>query len=238
MKQSVKKTNFSMSYADLSGISKQKVNTVIRDIAEFERFGITAEQVNAFRAKVEDFDNTQIDQEFRGVIVAATVQKNELANQVRHLIRETSVFIKQHYGLQSSAYQTLEIKELSQLSDTKLFRRANSVIRVARLVAGELPTGIETAVNELETVNNSFSNSIENKNSLVEQRDIATHGRISLANSIYKELMEYCEIGQVVWAETHEAKYNDYVIYGSSSASSPPENSDNGDEGDEELPNG
>lgn len=237
MKPIVNKTNFSMSYADLAGISKQKVNTVIRDITEFERFNVTLEKVNAFKAKVEEFDNTQIDQEHRGVIVATTEQKNELANKVRHLIRETTMYFRQTYGANSKFVNAMSISELSSLTDLELHRRAVSVVRVSKIATDELPSSVIGIVNELESTNEAFNNAIDTKSTLVELRDIAAHERVELANSIYKELMNYCEIGQVVWAETHEAKYNDYVIYRGSSYSSPPQNSDSGDNDREELPN-
>ncbi len=214
MKQKNRTINFNMSYAELSGICKQKANTIMRDIAEFDRFNITAEQIIAFKESVNNFDDLQIDQELLGVVTAATSEKDELANKVRGKIKELSLFIKQYFGIKSNVYQNLRIKELSRMNDLQLHRSANSVVRTARFIDNSSSDAIEIIISEIEIANNLFDNAIENKAIMIEKRNIATHKRIVFANKIYDELINYCEIGRVIWGETHEAKYNDYVIYG------------------------
>ncbi len=213
MKQKDRTVNFNMGYADLSAICRQKTNTIMRDIAEFERFNIFAEQVQEFRSLAIDFDNTPTDQEFLGVVTASTLSKDELANSVRGKIKELSIFIKQYFGIKSNVYQSLQIKDLSRLNDLSLYRLANSVVRLAKTIDNSSAVAIASIVAETETNNTLFDKAIEEKAILIEERNIATHYRVIFANKLYEQLMDYCEIGRLIWIETHEAKYNDYVIY-------------------------
>ncbi len=231
------KSNFKMSYAELSGLSKQKANTILRDIEVFERLGISADQIMAFKLRVEEFDTKQIDEEYRGEVTTATQSKNEIAEQVIQHIRELSLIVRKHFGKNSGIYLSLKIKELSTVNDLNLFRKANKVCRILRTLDSEFINPFEPVMVELETLSGNFTQSIEYKEQKVEERDIATHARIEEANSIYNEVSYYCNLGQVIWAERNEAKYNDYLIYGSSKSpdNSPP---DNGGEGGIEQPNG
>ncbi len=142
-----------MSYANLSGISKGQCNTIMRDIVEFERFGITAETVAAFRSQVEVLDNTPKDEELRGVVITLTAVKNEQAEQVKTLIREIALFVKQVYKQNSGVYSALDIYDLSKKTDNDLHRSAISVVRTMRTMANDFEPEVQNVANELETVN-------------------------------------------------------------------------------------
>ncbi|MBD8081302.1 hypothetical protein [Chryseobacterium caseinilyticum] len=47
----------------------------------------------------------------------------------------------------------------------------------------------------------------------VSDRDLATEDRIEALNRLYRLVTKYAGIGQDVFYETDEAKYNDYIIY-------------------------
>jgi len=234
------KTNFNMAYADLSALSKQQVNTIMRDITEFENYGISAAEIQAFRTKVEELDNMRIDEDYRGLVMEATQSKDALAKPIKSSVREIAFFVKQTYDVQSGSYARLNIGEIGKLSDFKLFRTARSFCRVVRSMNLPLTDAIENKLSELESNYEQFSELINEKDKRVEERDVATLNRVLLANEIYNKFSNYSQLGQVIWAERNEAKYNDYVIYGSSKKkdSSPPENADGSADGSEELPNG
>jgi len=231
------KVNFSMSYAELSGVSKQRANTILRDIAEFENYGISEAEILAFKAKVAGFDSMRIDEDYRGLVMQATQDKDELADRIRGKVRELATFIRRTYSTKSGAYARLKLGNIAKLNDLKLYRTVNSFCYVSRSLELELTANIADRLSILEDLNMQFNALIEEKSRRIEERDIATLNRVLLANEIYNQFSEYSRIGQVIWAESNEAKYNDYVIYGSSKKqdSSPPENAD---EGEGDLPNG
>lgn len=234
------KTNFNMAYADLSAQSRQQVNTITRDITEFENYGISAAKIQAFKTKVEELDNMRIDEDYRGLVMEATQNKDALAKPIKSSIREIAFFVKQTYGVKSGSYARLNIGEIGKLSDTKLSRTATSFCRVVRLMNLTLTDAIENKLSELESITEQFIVLIDEKDKRIEERDVATLNRVILSNEIYNKFSNYSQLGQVIWAEHNEAKYNDYVIYGSSKKkdNSPPENAKQGEQGNSELPNG
>ncbi len=238
MIMSERKTNFNMSYAKLSILSYQSCDIIMRDIAEFERFGITNSKVTAFQSQVEAFDNTPQDEELQGVVTDITIAKNKLVEQSKTLIREASLFIKLVYPKDTGVYKSLKISNFNKKSNYELYRMSFGVVRIARLKADSLSPELQAVIDELESVNNQLRVQLKEQHFAIQNRDLATHERIELANSIYTQLSLFYSIGQGVWAERNEAKFNDYVIYGSSST--PPQNSKSSEEREEageELPN-
>jgi len=55
-----------------------------------------------------------------------------------------------------------------------------------------------------------------------ETRDLATQTRIEKGNALWAEMTYLASIGQTLYADTNEAKYNDYVLIGSSTPPSAP----------------
>lgn len=47
----------------------------------------------------------------------------------------------------------------------------------------------------------------------ISDRDVATEGRIETLNTLYSYVTKYAGIGQDIFYEINEAKYNDYVLY-------------------------
>jgi hypothetical protein len=62
----------------------------------------------------------------------------------------------------------------------------------------------------------------------VTDRDYDTGNRLQLANNVYKQINEICQIGKAIWATENETLYNDYVIYENqySTAEVPEENTE------------
>ncbi len=234
------KTNFNMAYADLSAQSRQQVNTIMRDITEFENYGISADDISAFRTKVEELENMRIDEDYRGLVMEATQNKDAMAKPIKSSVREIAFYIKQTYGIKSGAYARLNIGNIGKLSDSKLSRTAKSFCRVVRSMELPLTDAISAKLLELESINEQFTVLIDEKDKRIEERDLATLNRVILSNEIYNKFSHYSQLGQVIWAEHNGAKYNDYVIYGSSKKkdSSPPENADGSGDSSEKLPNG
>lgn len=236
-----RKTNFNMTYAELAVLGHQTCDTVIRDIAEFEKFGITSSKVTAFQSQVTALDNTPRDEEFQALVIDATNTKNQLAEEAKTLIRKAIVFIKDVYPDNSGIFKALNTAKLAHKNNDELSRTVYGIVRIARLKEESFLPELQVVVNELEGVNNQLLQMLKEQHLTIQDRDIATHERIELANSVYSQLSRFNYVGRTIWAETHEAKYNDYVVYGSSykkQENDPPENTDSGEQGGSELPNG
>jgi len=233
-----KKTNFKISYAELSMLSHQSYDTIMRDITEFEHFGISSNEVEALKSQAEELDNTPKDEELQGVVMDITISKNEIAEQVRMLIRKSTTFIKLVYNPSTGVYKSLDVESLSRKNDYELYNTAFGVVRISRLKADDFSPNLQDVATELEAAANQLLQKKKERHFAIQNRDIATQARVELANSLYSKLSKLTSLGREIWIEQDEAKYNDYVIYGSSQKkpdNSPP-NSEDQDQ--EELPNG
>ncbi len=59
----------------------------------------------------------------------------------------------------------------------------------------------------------ALDNSIDVLAKGISDRDIATESRIETLNALYRLVTRYAGIGQDIFYEINEAKYNDYVLY-------------------------
>ncbi len=224
-----KKTNFNMSYAELIVVSHQNYGTIMRDISEFERFGITISEVEALKSQAEELVNTPKDEELQGVVMDITIAKNELVEQSKTLIREIATFVKLGNDKTSGIYNALGIDRLARKKNDELHRTAAGVVRLVRLKTDRLPAEVQNVANELELVSNQLLQMIRDKHFAIQDRDLATHERVDLANSLYAKFSKLSTLGQAIWAERNEAKYNDYIIYSNSySPSAKPKKPDSG----------
>jgi len=230
---------FSMSYADLSAISKQKVDTMLRDIVEFEALGIDQGEVNEFFEEVRSLDQLKTDDFFRGEVTDAVIVRNELRMKIEHEIRVFVALVKRVYKPSSPIFTKMRVGRLSQLNNNQLFRTGESLHSSLVSVLPELAEcGINAEMlDSFYALLQDYSQKITAVNNAINERNSFTNKRIELANSIYKKLMIYCQIGQVIWEDSNEALYNDYFVASSSYKTpdnAPPESS----EGGNELPNG
>jgi len=223
-----------MSYADLATLGRQKVNTILRDIVRFERFGINADDINAFREEVEVFENFTVDENLRGQVKEATIVKNEAVDLLRYEIRCISAQLRLVYKYNDPIFGRMRIYRLAQLKDSQLVRTGKSVYEQLSNIEDQFESFNYSngLLDKYFTVLSDLIDKIDQKESLVNKRDKMTENRLKLANSIYDKLMIYSRIGKLIWERESEAYYNDYII--NRSASAPPANTtDDGGESSE-----
>ncbi len=230
-----------MSYADLSAISKQKVDTMLRDIVEFEGFGINEDEVNQFFEEIRSLDQFRTDDDLRGCVSQAVIERNDLKASVQHEIRVFVSSLLRIYKQNNPIFTRMRVGGLTKLTDTQLFRTGESLhsTLVSVLPSLEVYGVTQATIDSFYTMLQSFSEKITDVNNAVNERNKFTHQRISKANDIYDKLLIYTRIGKTIWEESNEALYNDYVIERSNYSPEPTISEDEGDSGGEgEFPNG
>ena len=60
---------------------------------------------------------------------------------------------------------------------------------------------------------NDFKKQLESLAKLNADRKNDSESRISLANNIISLMGRICKMGKLLWKDTDEAKYKDYVLY-------------------------
>lgn len=202
---------------ELKQFADQVVIFVTRDMTDFTPRGISAATLTALNLLITAFDNYPSDPELQGLVMQATEAKYASADQLKSAIRNIRNMAEITYK-NGAKYQTFDFKDMARLSDDDLMRLARRVVRVGttlltELAAQGLTTSLLTALTNLA---NTFDSAINTQFNAIENRDLATQERITKGNTLYAEVSRLCSIGQTIYFEVNPAKYNDYVIYGSS----------------------
>ena len=94
-------------------------------------------------------------------------------------------------------------------------RTATSTINTATKYLSELSDeGLTAAkITTLTSERATLDVAIDAQAKGISDRDLATEDRIEALNKLYQLLTKYAGIGQDIFYETDEAKYNDYLIY-------------------------
>lgn len=216
--------DFLFSLDALIQISGQKRNFIQRDAVAFADFGVNQLSITSLQNKIDALANYPTDDELTGDQVTATQEKDALAEQVRNAIRLIMTRVINQFGEDSGKYRKFGTKGLVQMTDFALSKCARTVERSATSLLAELAdTGLTAnQITALDTLRHTFDLAIEKQEDTISDRDIASEERISLANSLYADLVKLCNTGKSIWATTNEAKYNDYVLYNTPGSSPEP----------------
>jgi hypothetical protein len=81
-------------------------------------------------------------------------------------------------------------------------------------------------LNNVKLIRDNLEQELISVNLKISDRDIEQESRVEAGNAIYKTLVKYTNTGQAIWATKNVAKYNDYILYNTSSGTAPetPEN--------------
>ena len=213
---------YHMSDALLKQQSDDVANLSTRDAAEFATRGVTPASITAFKQKTEAFAAFPTDPELLGPVITATEEKDALGVTVKQGIRGIRNMAENKYG-NGGKYKIFGFEGMDKLPDEQLFYLAKRVGRVATTLLTELAgEGLTTTVisNLLGTAT-LFDAAIDKASAAVETRDLQTGERRRLGNVLYREFIRLAGIGKTLFADVNEAKYNDYVVYGSEEGEAP-----------------
>lgn len=227
-----KNPKFNLSFDVFPRFTHEKLNFIKRDMEEFAKYGYNQEKADALEVRITGFEELRTDEEFSGDVMIATEKKNALSKEILEKIRSVMLRVQNKYGQRSAYYKKFGASALSKLTDEKLLKTARRVARVAAIYMAELAEKGLTADHliELEQLAGEFDESMDVQDDAVADREIGTLVRVNTANGIYEEISKICETGKVIWKESNEAKYNDYIIYDTPSGK--PEEGPEGEEGE------
>lgn len=204
-----------MSYAELITTSNAIHVYMVRDTDQFAEYGILEADIDAFKAKIDEFEAIPTDTEMEVPVMDATADKNTIANELRILLRSIAQRAKLAFGQDEAKYNLFHTKDLSRLPDSNLLVFGRMSKRSADLYQTELSGFGLTSImiSGLNDKNDNFETSLEDQRNAIAARDAATNNRAKKAAALYELLTKYCDTGKTIWYETNEAYYNDYVIF-------------------------
>jgi hypothetical protein len=210
---------FNLTFSDLISFAKSFVVVLTRDLTDLSIFGLTAANVTTLSGLISDFEEMRTDIEYEGDLMVKTEAKDVLAEQVREQIRFMSVRAESCFGTNSVNYDLFRFNDINQLSDPELLTALQRITRTSNQYIAQLGAyGVTAAlITELEDLATDFSAAMVAQEQSIDARRIATNERTTSANEIYTLVSNYSNYGKKLYVKSDPAKYNDYLIYTSTS---------------------
>lgn len=208
--------------AELIQKSDDILNSAIRDSQEFDKVGYTSAKRSAFRLLRNTFADLPADCSFEGSKISATQNRNHISSQLELKLRIIYTIFENKWGKNDGRYKELGNRSISRLNDEQLFRTARGVKATSLKYLNDLKDDglTDSLISELDNLIQLYDDSIDSQREAVRLRDINTEERVAAGNRLYKELVKICSFGKVIWYSVNEAKYNDYIIYNTTSGKS------------------
>jgi hypothetical protein len=215
MKKKIPALIFSMAIPEFVLMVRSKISFIRRDLAEFLKFGVKEETIQALEDKVDEYVAIPPDDDLIGEQEITTQRKDAQALIVRDEMGKILNRAANKFGEGSGQYRRFGNTALSDLADMPLYLAAYNAHRIGNIYLTDLASEGLTAeiLTQFEATNKAFLKTITDQQDAIAARDIATENRITKANEIYGQISKHCETGKKIWYSKNEAKYNDYVIY-------------------------
>lgn len=200
-------------------VLKQKADEYIalldRDFMEFADRGYNAAkkaELVAARDTVESFPN---DEQLESIKMNLTERKDAARKALEKTMRSIFNMAENVFGQYSAKHREFGDAMISQQSDAEIVRVAKIMSFTAEKYLAELSTEGLTRekIDTLISQRNALDVAIDAQAQGISDRDLTTEGRVEALNVLYQLLIKYAGIGQDIFYETNEAKYNDYIIY-------------------------
>lgn len=206
-------------YKLTDGVLKQKadefINLLDRDSAEFAERGYDAAAKTAFTNARDAVATLPSDETLEAQKMVLTEDKEAARNALERSMRTLFNMAGNHFGTQSAQYRAFGPADLSRQPDAELARTYKITAAAATANLSELASeGLtQTMIDQLNAKGTAFDASIDAVAQGITDRDIATEQRVELLNALYLLVKKYAGIGQDIFYDVNEAKYNDYIIY-------------------------
>jgi hypothetical protein len=214
-----KKKESAREYSLSDGALIEKTDSIIsfatRDTAELTPEGVTLARLDALKDKRDDFNEMEDDEEWEGLVSEKVEEKNiaaALCETTVHNIRRMAANV---FGEGKPKYKRFGFEGINRLEEDKKPKAYYRVWRRATAALADLTDEGLTALklSDFKTAIDDFDVKLDVVDDTIADRDAATEERIELGNEIYTELVKVSNTGKDYWFDKSEAKYNDYVIY-------------------------
>ena len=215
----MKKPVVTRNYKLVDAVLKQKADEFLalldRDATEFADRGYDKNAKNNFIGAIETINNLSSDETLEASKIGFTQSKDAARSGLEKSMRTIFNMAAIKYGTQSAKYRSFGNAEISRQPDAELVRTYKVMAQAANENLADLASeGLtQYKIDVLTAQGIALDDSIDAVAKGISDRDIATESRVEALNSLYELVIKYAGIGQDIFYEENEAKYNDYVIY-------------------------
>ena len=186
-----------------------------RDKAEFEDRGYDRDAKDVFANAIQIVSDQPSDETLESSKMTLTENKDASRSVLEKSMRTIFNMAANKFGSKSAQYKAFGRADISNQSDAEIVRTCKVMVTAARanLPALESEGLTEEKIEKLNSYGIALDENIDAAAKGVTDRDLATEKRIEELNALYALVIKYAGIGQDIFYEVNEAKYNDYVIY-------------------------
>ena len=215
MKKPIVSRNYKLADAVLKQKADEFVGLMERDKPEFEDRGLDdAGRIN-FNNAIQAVNELISDETFEASKIGKTATKDAARRALEKSMRTIFNMAANKYGSRSAEYRAFGEADISNQSDSEIFRTSKVMALAAKEKLADLKSEgfSQIKLDDLTAQGITLDESIDALAKAISDRDEATESRIETLNSLYALLIKHAGTGQDIFYETNEAKYNDYVIY-------------------------
>ena len=215
MKKQVVIRNFHLTDAVLKQKGDEFIALLDRDASDFADRGYDAAAKLNFETARNIVNAIPSDETFESAKMVKTAAKDAARNTLEKSMRTIFNMAANKLGSNSAEYRAFGNAAISDQPDAELARTYKVAVTGATTYKEELSTeGLtQEKIDNLLALGIAFDNAIDALAKGITDRDIATQDRVVALNALYALVIKYAGIGQDIYYETDEAKYNDYIIY-------------------------
>jgi len=213
----MKKTqkNFNVNIADLHQLGHRLLSLMERDIAEFNKYGVTQEHIEVFRQQFDAFQKIEYDELYEQRQMLLSQQKNELTEELKIALRNLNLKVEMAYEQSNVIFLSINRTKLVKLNAADLCVHTKAIIALIEENLNILTNyGLnQNEINNLKRLEEELSEVNFKRELAIYKRVSVTNYRLSKSNEIYKQISQYFYMGRKMWGEQSEALYNDYLLY-------------------------
>ena len=209
------KRDYTLTDAELCMFTSNLVVTMTRDATEFAAKGVDALAITALETLGDAFEVFPNDDYYMADVMIAVEAKNAHRESCENMMRAIIGCARIKWGDRSPQVKRFGAGEMTKERDKEFLTTARQCVAVATGYLLDLTAeGLTQAmIDGLTAEAQSMEDELNNINEKEELRDIKTQERVDDGNELYGFVARYCEIGKIIWQDVDEARYNDYVIY-------------------------
>ncbi|MBO7142978.1 MAG: hypothetical protein J6V76_07710 [Bacteroidales bacterium] len=205
------KRNFCFSQQQLINRALKLSAACERDLSRLTNIGFTPDMLKNLTEMNAEFMRMNPDRGFLKEIATLTDRRKAIKKEIVKQIRIIQLRLEILGCQQSDIYNLLKNIKVHNVSDEVFLSGMRQIqscgVKLCSMGVSASLTGT------LNGLINDFKKQLESLAKLNADRKNDSESRISLANNIISLMGRICKMGKLLWKDTDEAKYKDYVLY-------------------------
>lgn len=208
------KSNFPYSYEEVDQLGLNTYNLMIRDEAEYAKFGVSRTKIDNFKVLSDLFRNRDFDQFYLNEQKSQTFEKDDLVEEIKTDLYNLESKVEWTWETKGASFKSLGLGALSKDTDSEVSNKAKLAVDMLTKYVTEFsevgitPESLEALNTKIETLRLV----LDKKRFAKVDRSVAQNKRVALANELYSEIVKYRQLGRRMWATRDYELAQSYIM--------------------------